>query len=71
MTRLAVRTADFRLAFRLMQALKLRKLKFDLLEQNAPLPHASTVWIATELEILGREDEGYPVAASLLSLIHI
>ena len=62
---MAVRTADFRLAFRLMQALKLRKLKFDLLEQNAPLPHASTVWIATELEILGREDEGYPVAASL------
>ena len=48
-----------------MQALKMRKLKFDLLERNAPLPHASTVWMATELEILGHEDEGYPVAASL------
>lgn len=64
-TRLAVKTIDFRLAYRLMQALKSRKMKFDLLEHDAPLPHAETVWIATEFEILGHEQEGYPVAAGL------
>ena len=48
-----------------MQALKSRKMKFDLLEHDAPLPHADTVWIATEFEILGHEQEGYPVSAGL------
>mgnify|MGYP003311893761 FL=1 len=56
---------DFRLAFRLMQALKQRHLKFDLIEHDAPLAHAETVWIASEIEIVGREGEGRPVAASL------
>lgn len=64
-TRLVVRTMDFRLAFRLMQTLKQRNLKFDLIEHDAPLAHAETVWMASEIEIVGREGEGRPVAASL------
>ncbi|MFL2950041.1 MAG: hypothetical protein ACJZ40_06635 [Candidatus Poseidoniaceae archaeon] len=56
---------DFRLAFRLMQALKRRKLKFDLLDHDAPLGHAETVWFSSELEVVGREHEGWPVAVSL------
>jgi hypothetical protein len=63
--RLAIRTMDFRLAFRLMQALKSRKMKFHMLDHDAPLPHAGTVWFASEMEIVGFETEGYPVAASL------
>ena len=56
---------DFRLAFRLMQALKRQNLKFDLLDHDAPLSHAETVWMASDVEIVGREDQGWPVAASL------
>ena len=56
---------DFRLAFRLMQALKRQNLKFDLLDHDAPLSHAETVWIASDVEIVGKEDQGWPVAASL------
>ncbi len=48
-----------------MQSLRLRNLRFDLIEHDAPLAHAETVWISTEVEIVGRESEGRPVAASL------
>ncbi len=66
--RLAVRTTDFRLAFQLMQTLKQRGIKFDLLDYHAPLPYGDTVWMATELETSERGNEGLPVAATIESI---
>lgn len=59
--RLAIRTIDFKLAFRLMTELKRRGLRFILLEHDAVLPEADMIWFGGEIEVVKYRDEGQPV----------
>lgn len=47
MDRIAVRTSDFRLAFRVMRELRRRGVSFVLLDLDSPLESISQVWITS------------------------
>ena len=51
-----VRTADFRLAYRLLAGLKARKVRCAHLEYGADLPPSTSVWLATHDEIEAAAD---------------
>ena len=51
-----VRTADFRLAYRLLAGLKARKVRCAHLEHGADLPPSTSVWLATHDEIEAAAD---------------
>ena len=51
MPRLAIRTIDFKLAFRLMTELKRRGLRFILLEYDAVLPEQDMIWFGNDVEV--------------------
>lgn len=62
--RLAIRTIDFKLAFRLMTELKKRGLRFILLEHDAVLPESDMIWFGGELEVVKYRNEGQPIMTS-------
>jgi hypothetical protein len=64
-SRLAVRTIDFKLAYRLMNELKSRKLRFLLLEHDAVLPDRDMIWFGSEVEAAKFRDEGRAIAVSI------
>ena len=68
MPRLAIRTIDFKLAFRLMTELKRRGLRFILLEYDAVLPEQDMIWFGNDVEVATYRDEGKPIAASSVSV---
>jgi len=51
-----VRTADFRLAYRLLAGLKRRKVRCAHLERDTPLPPSTRVWIASHAEVEAAAD---------------
>lgn len=65
MSRLAVRTIDFKLAYRLMNELKKRALRFSLLEHDAVLPERDTIWFGSEVEVARFRTEGRAIAVSI------
>ena len=65
MPRLAIRTVDFKLAYRLMNELKKRNVKFILLEHDAVLPERDMIWFGSEIEVANFRSEGQPIAASI------
>ena len=67
MPRLAIRTVDFKLAYRLMNELKKRNVKFILLEHDAVLPERDMIWFGSEIEVANFRSEGRPIAASILT----
>ena len=56
MPRLAIRTIDFKLAFRLMTELKRRGLRFILLEHDAVLPEQDMIWFGNDIEVATYRD---------------
>ena len=68
MPRLAIRTIDFKLAFRLMTELKRRRLRFILLEHDAVLPEQDMIWFGSEVEVATYRDEGKPIAATAITV---
>jgi len=62
--RLAIRTIDFKLAFRLMTELKKRGLRFILLEHDAVLPESDMIWFGGELEVVKYRHEGQPIMSA-------
>lgn len=64
-SRLAVRTIDFKLAYRLMNELKKRKLRFVLLEHDAVLPERDMIWFGSEVETAKFRNEGKAIAVSI------
>jgi hypothetical protein len=66
--RLAIRTIDFKLAFRLMTELKRRGLRFILLEHDAVLPEQDMIWFGSEVEVAKFRNEGKPIATSAVSV---
>ncbi len=51
-----VRTADFRLAYRLLTILKSRKVRCAHIEQNATLPPSTLAWLASPEEVEAAAD---------------
>ena len=60
---LVVRTADFRLAWRLIGVIHRRKIPCVQLHPDDPLPHEESVWVASLAEVEAYED-GQGVAAT-------
>ena len=56
MGKVIVRTADFRLAYRLLASLKERKVRCAHVEQDADLPPSTSVWLASHEEVEAAAD---------------
>ena len=67
MGEVVVRTADFRLAYRLLAGLKRRKVRCSHLERDTPLPPSARVWIASHDEVAAAADP-MGIGASLESV---
>jgi len=65
---LAIRTIDFKLAFKLMTELKRRGLRFMLLEHDAVLPEQNMIWFGSEVEVAQFRNEGKAIATSAASV---
>ena len=63
MEKLVVRTADFRLAWRLINVIQRRNIPCIQIHPNDPLPHDSSVWIGT-VEEVEASDDGQSVHAT-------
>ena len=64
---LIIRTADFKLAYRLMKALRRREIEFLQVSENAPLPHGASVWLGTPEEVFASKvGNGVPCTFCLL-----
>jgi hypothetical protein len=69
MVRVAVRTADFQLAYRLIKKLRQSKIKYIQLEYDKPLPSDIIFWFGTHKEVEQSSDEkGIPCDIDLVNL---
>jgi len=57
MARVAVRTDDFQLAYRLIKKLRQSQIKYIQLEYSTPLPHDVIFWFGTHKEVQHSSDE--------------
>ena len=55
-SRVIVRTADFRLAYRLLASLKARQVRCAHLEYGTDLPPSTAVWLASHEEVVAAAD---------------
>ena len=67
MGKVIVRTADFRLAYRLLASLKARKVRCAHLEHGADLPPSTSVWLASHDEVKAAADP-FGIGATLESV---
>ena len=67
-SRLAIRTVDFKLAYRLMNELKKRQIRFVLLDHDAVLPERDMIWFGSEIEVAKYRNEGQPIASSVFTV---
>ena len=66
---LFVRTADFRLAYRLCEELRRRKLRFELFAEGQRLPDGRSIWMGTPEEVsIAREGRGIGVVVEQVEL---
>ena len=66
---LVVRTADFRLAYRLCEELRRRQVRFELFSEGQRLPHKRSVWMGTPEEVsLAKEGRGVGVICEQVEL---
>jgi hypothetical protein len=66
---LVVRTADFRLAYRLCDELRRRKINFEVLGEGERLPNINSVWMGTPEEVaIAREGRGVGVNTEAVEL---
>lgn len=69
MARVAVRTADFQLAYRLIKKLRQSKIEYIQLECDKPLPSDIIFWFGTHKEVQQSSDEkGIPCDIDLVNL---
>ena len=64
MSRLAVRTEDFQLSYKIIQELRKRKIEFSVLESGASIPSNDTIWFAHIDEINSSNIVGRPIPTS-------
>ncbi len=65
MARLAIRTDDFQLSFKLIEILRAKKLDFVILDINIPLPSNEFIWFAKADEILQDSTIGKPIPTDI------
>ncbi len=63
--KVVIRCADFKLAYRLMEALRLKGLPFTQLEIDQPLPNNDTIWFGSEQEVDNAMGEGRGIACNI------
>ena len=68
MARLAVRTDDFQLSYKLIKILKSKSLDFEVLDINKPLPSEDIIWFSSALEILNDGALGRPIPTDIDSI---
>ena len=68
MARLAVRTDDFQLSYKLIKILKSKSLDFEVLDINKPLPSEDIIWFSSTLEILNDGALGRPIPTDIDSI---
>ena len=65
MAKVVIRCADFKLAFRLMEALRKKDLQFTQLEIGQSLPNKDTIWFGSEEEVENAMGEGRGIACNI------
>lgn len=65
MARLAIRTGDFRLSFKLIEKLRLRNLEFEVIDITKPIANESTIWFSTPSEIVTHPTIGTPIPVEI------
>ena len=63
--KVVIRCADFKLAYRLMEALRLKGIPFTQLEIDQPLPSNDTIWFGSEQEVDNAMGEGRGIACNI------
>jgi hypothetical protein len=58
MAKLAIRTSNFQLSYKLIKELRARKIKFEILDPSEKLPSADVIWFAESHEVLEHENSG-------------
>ena len=61
MSRLAIRTGNFRLSFKLIEKLRLRSLEFEVIDVNQAVPNENVIWFSSPSEILEFPSIGTPI----------
>ena len=61
MVRLAIRTEDFRLSFKLIEKLRSENLEFEVIDVNKSIPNENIVWFSTPTEIVNFPSVGTPI----------
>ena len=61
MSRLAIRTEDFRLSFKLIEKLRLKSLDFEVIDVKKTVPSENIIWFSSPSEILGYPSIGTPI----------
>ena len=65
MARLAIRTDNFRLSFKLIESLRSKQLEFTVLELNKPVPNESIIWFSSPSEIVNFPSLGTPIPVEI------
>ena len=61
MSRLAIRTENFRLSFKLIEKLRLKSLEFEVIDVNQAVPNENVIWVSSPSEILAFPSIGTPI----------
>ena len=61
MSRLAIRTENFRLSFKLIEKLRLKSLEFEVIDVNKTVPSENIIWFSSPSEILDFPSIGTPI----------
>ena len=61
MSRLAIRTENFRLSFKLIEKLRLKSLEFEVIDVNKTVPSKNIIWFSSPSEILSFPSIGTPI----------
>ena len=65
MARLAIRTANFQLSYKLIQSLRSRKVTFDILDLSEKVSSNEIIWFAESNEIIESESIGKAIPTSI------
>ena len=65
MASLAIRTANFQLSYKLIQSLRLRKIKFDVLDISDKITSNDIIWFAEGSEIIDNDSLGKAIPTTI------
>ena len=68
MARLVIRTEDFQLSFKLIEELRSRNIKFEVIDIHNEIVNRSTIWFSSPIEILEHPTAGKSIPVSLDSI---